>query len=117
MLPSSRASRPSSPTSTPSTILRATSASSCDYAITADISSSSYSLNLGRMGVYKWKPASKRRLINEHLRITCPIAVDALPQVQRRLSIMTRVLTLSARATYVHVNAARLTIELSDERQ
>lgn len=32
------------------------------------------SLDLGRMGGYKWKPRSNRQLMDEHLRITCPIA-------------------------------------------
>ena len=33
-----------------------------------------YSLDLGRMGGYKWRPRTNRQLMDEHLRITCPIA-------------------------------------------
>lgn len=33
-----------------------------------------FSLDLGRMGGYRWKPMTDRQLMNEHLRITCPIA-------------------------------------------
>jgi len=33
-----------------------------------------FSLDLGRMGGYRWKPRTNRQLMDEHLRITCPIA-------------------------------------------
>lgn len=32
-----------------------------------------FSLDLGHMGGYKWKPMTDRQLTNEHLRTTCPI--------------------------------------------
>jgi hypothetical protein len=32
------------------------------------------SLDLGRRAGYKWKPRTNRQLVDDHLRITCPIA-------------------------------------------